>query len=569
MQPIDLAKLVNQVFKNDPESAKQITDKLTAGITEKQQLAIGILLKQTLQRLSDNGLISIDTQKAIVSAKKVLPGEFAQLYIQDRVQQHKISEALSQLQLQARPLTVETVRQWFSGQLIQAITYQPPQKGQATLLIHPSGFFEPRLLPSLTELTSKPASAASEMQSGPTSLSNTGSTGPANSSPETVKQLINKLFNQDLFRHALTVNIKTELPLQIGQQLLLQVNKSANEVSFQLKHSPRESHIISQYINQLTSKQQAIPALLASLQEINNQKSSQTFSPFTEKFIAQVNKVIQQFPAMSDLNNARQVRNAIHNSGYFYENKMLNMVKTNSTEAVNQPDFKASLLQLITMIKTNEAITIPRSHSIESNLYKAIAQQSLLTPEPGQVRNFELPSRLFHAQVQTPVVEPNLFQLNNLILLQNRLLDQLEGVISRIILTQLHSREGGEQQFLNFEIPFRHNDQQELLQLKIREEYRQKEAKKGNKIWTVNLAFNLQSLGAIRIYITMDKKELSIQFWTEKKASQALFHRYFHILNERLSSAGFNINQLIAYTGMPEKAREEQQHSHFIVDEKV
>ncbi|MCU7798813.1 MAG: flagellar hook-length control protein FliK, partial [gamma proteobacterium symbiont of Lucinoma myriamae] len=146
---------------------------------------------------------------------------------------------------------------------------------------------------------------------------------------------------------------------------------------------------------------------------------------------------------------------------------------------------------------------------------------------------------------------------------------QLEGVLSRIIITQLHTREGGDQSFINFEVPFRHNDQLEVLQLKIREKLQEKEALEGNKIWTVNMAFHLKTLGGIRIYITLDKQELAMQFWTEEKASQRLLQHYFPLLSERLVEAGFSISQLSAFHGIPEDAENEQSKSQFIIDERV
>ena len=89
---------------------------------------------------------------------------------------------------------------------------------------------------------------------------------------------------------------------------------------------------------------------------------------------------------------------------------------------------------------------------------------------------------------------------------------------------------GSEQAQLNFEIPFRNNDQQEVLQLKIREQFKDEEAQKGNKIWTVNMAFHLPSLGGIRIYITLDKEDLAIQFWTEEKNCQQLLQQFFPLI---------------------------------------
>lgn len=537
MQPIDPSKLSAEISKSDAEVSKEISNKLASAVTDKQRLAIGLLLKQTLQQMSENGLLSVDTQKAVISARKILPGEFTQLYIQDRIKQHKVAETLSNQLLKPPLLTTETTRQWFSGQIIPSIVYQPASNGLASLLLSKSGQFSSKVL---SQIPVQPLTPASE-------------------------KALAKLFANDLLKQSQRVNIKTDLPLQTGQQLLLQINKSAGEISFQLNHSPRESHFVSQYLNQFAAKQQALPQLLASLQQIATQ-GSESSRFFTPKFQQQVDKVLQQFPPLSQLSTATDIRTGLQNSGLFLENKILN---ASLSSQVLSSDLKVALSQLIALIKHNEAILLPKQMSGESHLYQTIAHETNITNLLKSVPLFDLPGRVLHAQVQPPVTDFNLLQLNNPVLLQNRILDQLEGVLSRIMFTQLQSREGGEQQMLNFEIPFRHNDQQEILQLKIRQEFKEHEAEKGNKIWTVNLAFHLPSLGGIRIYITMDKQDLAIQFWTEEKSSQKLFQQFFHLLNERLQAGGFTVSQLNVFHGMPESAEQEQKSNQFIIDERV
>lgn len=566
MDPIDLSKLsaeINKV-KSDSNSglnkdnsskdisSKEINSKLTSALAEKQRLAIGLLLKQTLQNLSNEGLLSVNTQKAILSAKNILPGEFTQLYIQERVQQHKLAETFATQQLKPAQLTIGTVNQWFSGQLIQSIVYQGPKNGTASLLVNNTGQFSSALLSQLT-------------------LSQSGVSQPS------LSQLSDKLINNDIIKHSQIVQIKTNLALEPGQQLLLQVNKHLSEVSFELKHSPKESNLISQYINQLVTRQQALPQLIASLKEIATQ-TSQANTFFTPQFKAQVESVLQQFPQLSQLSTGKEVKNAVQNSGLYLESKILNSSITPQTANIKFPavnthisdtDLKAGLSRLVTLINNNEALLLPKLLTTESSFYKNIAFDSLIKSQVHASTFFDLPNNISHAQVQKPVLDSNLFQLNNHLLLQSRILDQLEGVLSRIVVSQLQTREGGEQSFLNVEIPFRHNDQQEILQLKIREAFKENEAEHGNKVWTVNLAFDLKSLGGIRIYITLDKDALAIQFWTENRASQQLFEKYFSLLSERLTESGFTISQLTAFHGIPEEAQKEQANSQFIIDERV
>jgi hypothetical protein len=392
------------------------------------------------------------------------------------------------------------------------------------------------------------------------------------------------------------VQIKTNLTIEPGQQLLLQVNKNSSGVSFELKHTPKESNIISQYINQLVTRQQALPQLIASLKEVASQ-TNQANTFFTPNFKAQVESVLQQFPQLSQLSTGKEVKNAVQNSGLYLESKLRNPSSPPSTintttQAVNRQlqniqanstpiqtpvinplnltaDLKAGLSRLVALIRNNEAIYIPKHLTAESSVYKNIAFDGLIKSQEQSTTFFNLPGNLTHAQVQKPVLDSNLLLLNNHLLFQNRVLDQLEGVISRIVVTQLQSRESSDQSFLNVEIPFRHNDQQEVMQLKIREEFKEKEAEQGNKIWTVNLAFDLDTLGGIRIYITLDKKDLAIQFWTEKVESQKLFQKYFSLLSERLTDSDFTLSQLTAFHGMPEEAEKEQAQSQFIIVERV
>ena len=395
--------------------------------------------------------------------------------------------------------------------------------------------------------------------------------------------LANTPINNKIIQQSQLVQVKTDLPLQPGQQLLLHVDKKAGEVSFQIQHSPMESHKISQQINQHSLKQQALPQLLASLKEISTQ-INQTNTSFTPQFIKQVDKLIQQFPQLSDLSSVKEIKNVITNSGQFLEKKLfisviqsMNLsdskskpITNSSINQLSQADLKSNLAQLVAMIQKNEALVLPKSLLSDSALYKSIEQKTRFNPGTNFTQAFDLPNKVVHAQVQTPAPDSNLSQLTSLLILQNKILAQLDGVLSRIIATQLTTRESRTEQVqINIEIPFRNNDQQEVLQLKIREEKKQSEAEKGNKIWTANMAFHLPSLGGIRIYITLDKQDLAMQFWTEEKNTQQLFQQYFSLLTERLYEAGFNISQLSVFHGIPDAAQKEQKSSTFIVDERV
>ncbi len=528
MQPINLAKLSAKTTTAKSESPSVPADN---AVSEKQRQAIGLLLKQTVQNLLSDGLQSIDSSKAMLNAKNILPGEFTQLYIQSRVEQHKLTEILAAQLLKPAVLTTSTVNQWFSGQLIQSIVYQGTENGMATLLVSQTGRYNPDILLQLNKQT----------------------------------------INNDIIRLSQSVQIKTQLELHSGQQLLLQIEKSATEIAFKLNHAPQESQRVSQYINQFSTRQQALPQLLASLNTIMTQ-SNQSSQVFSAAFREQVVRTIEQFPSLEKLTGAENFKQAVKSSGTYLESILRqsadNQKNTPLTQTISN-DLKAALNQLVTLIKNNEALVYPKTGTSEQSLYKNFTLDSLIKAPTHSSRLFDLPAQAIHAQVQKAVIDTSLFQLNNHLLIQTRILDQLEGVLSRIVVNQLQTREGSDQSYLNFEIPFRHNEQQEVLQLKIRQQLAETRAEQGHKIWTVNLAFELPSLGGIRIYITMDERDLAIQFWTEEKTSQQLFQQYFQLLNERLLDAGFSVSQLAAFHGLPEAAEQELNNGNFIIDEQV
>ncbi len=549
MQPINLSRLaaklskLSSVSNHQPDMAKieHGSENIPSPATiDKQHAAIALLLKQTLENLKSDGLLSINTQKALANAKNNLPEALNQLLIQDRIEQQKLAKLLASQVIKPEPLTQGTLNKWFTGQLIQSIVYQASENNQALLLVSKSGHFSVNSLPVNND---------------------------------------NKALGNDLIKQSQLVSIKTDLDLKMGQQLILSVNKeNTSDISFSLKHPPSESNLISQLISKLETKQTPLPQLLASLKDISNHKN-QAITVFTPEVIKQVDKIVQQFPQLSQLSSATDIKTALQNSGLFLESKTFNtiiqqiitkqsMATTPTNNSFLLSDLKANLLQLKMLIENNQAIIPKHLSLVEANVYRNMTIDSPISQlDIGHL--FALPAKLKHAQVHPPVQTQNLFQLNSHLLIQARLMEQVESSLSRIVVNQLQTRESSEQSFINFEFPFRNNDQSEVLQLKIREERQEKEAQKGHKIWTVNLAFHLQSLGNIRIYITLDDNDLAIQFWTEEKSSQQLFSQYFHLLSERLNNAGFTLSQLVAFHGMPEEAQQEQSKSHFIVDEHV
>ena len=153
MHPIDPSKITSEVKKSDSETGKEIDNKVNSAAIHKARLAIGQILKQTLPELTQQGLQSVNAQKAVLSAKQILPGAYTQAYIENKVvQQHQMAADIKTAQTPVPPpaLTHGTVRQWIAGQFIQALVYQQTQNGVSGLLVNARWQFDQQSLAQIS-----------------------------------------------------------------------------------------------------------------------------------------------------------------------------------------------------------------------------------------------------------------------------------------------------------------------------------------------------------------------------------------------------------------------------------
>jgi len=148
MSSIDPSQTAAEVKKAEISTRQEMDQQISSTAVNKERALISQLLKQTLSRLTENGLLSVNIQKALLTAKQILPGEFTQLYIQNKVIQHKQGDQISSLL--PKELTLGTIRQWTTGQLIQSVVYQQTQNNLASLLVNSSGQFDAKLLSQIT-----------------------------------------------------------------------------------------------------------------------------------------------------------------------------------------------------------------------------------------------------------------------------------------------------------------------------------------------------------------------------------------------------------------------------------
>ena len=173
---------------------------------------------------------------------------------------------------------------------------------------------------------------------------------------------------------------------------------------------------------------------------------------------------------------------------------------------------------------------------------------------PRVPTNFPLPSRTLASSEGSDDLET--------------LLKLAAGAISRL---QSHQLGGLEQTRMNadgtqvttwqLEIPMRHAHDIVPLQVKVqredppeREEAQDaaaSEVKEKEKLWRVELAFDLEPLGPLQVQAQLVAGSLSSQMWAEREGAAELISRELDSLRTRLVACGLNVKELACNRGVP------------------
>jgi hypothetical protein len=135
---------------------------------------------------------------------------------------------------------------------------------------------------------------------------------------------------------------------------------------------------------------------------------------------------------------------------------------------------------------------------------------------------------------------------------------QVEGALSRIQYNQLNSLPGEDpnRQAWQLDLPFRNGEHLGALRLRIQEEKHAKALAHEGSTWRVDLAFELEPLGPIRVRIGLQGETVSSIFWAEKPETVDLLERRMRELEQGLERVGLDIGRLSAHRGRPPAEQE-------------
>jgi hypothetical protein len=348
-----------------------------------------------------------------------------------------------------------------------------------------------------------------------------------------------------------SLSIESPQPLSPGALLSAQVQGSQS-LNFVPLPNNLDQLAVTQQLTTQQNRQGSLDVLINALRNI-----PATSATVSAPLQASIQQLLADLPDIEQMTNPRGVAQAINASGLFMEAKLLT-----GLNPMAMPDMKANLMQLIAQLLPGLPANASYDAAAASNmltrtmpgvLRSALGTMGLVAPPPLPV-HFPLPSRAVKGGKEDDL---------------EILLKLAAAAVSRVQSHQLGSleqtrtnAEGNQLNTWQLEIPMRNGQDIVPMQVKVqREDTPEKDnnpEKDENepkaaqeKLWRIDLAFDLAPLGALQVQAQLLRGKLSSQLWAERADSADLIGRELGYLRERLIASGLEVGELECSHGAP------------------
>ncbi|WP_296259218.1 MULTISPECIES: flagellar hook-length control protein FliK [unclassified Pseudomonas] len=376
--------------------------------------------------------------------------------------------------------------------------------------------------------------------------------------PTTYRSIV-MLLNTALAGSSLTLD--SPQPLRVGSLLSAQVQGS-QALNFVAMPNRLDELALAQQLSTQQSRQGSLQGLLTALQNLPPPPSGAStgdVDSLPPSLRASIDQLFADLPDLEQMTTAKGVAQALNASGLFMESRLL--AGQNPTLV---PDMKANLLrviaQLLPGLPDNVSYDAAAAANTLARAMPSVIRNALgtlgLVAAPSVPINFPLPSRA----LGNPESKDDL----------ETLLKLAAGAISRL---QSHQLGGLEQTRTNadgtqvttwqLEIPMRNAHDIVPLQVKLqREDAPEQEdtpqtpspevkEKEKEKLWRVELAFDLEPLGPLQVQAQLIGGSLSSQMWAQREGAAELISAELDNLRARLVACGLNVKDLACNRGIP------------------
>ncbi|MCP4041039.1 MAG: flagellar hook-length control protein FliK [Gammaproteobacteria bacterium] len=334
---------------------------------------------------------------------------------------------------------------------------------------------------------------------------------------------------------------ETNLPLRSGQTFSVRVeNQGQNTLLRIMDQMPAKPDVQAQAMRTALPRQTPLPPLLANLSQLA-QKPGHTPNQPAQSWLFLARAIFQALPEIRTIARAEGLKQAVTESGTFFESRVAAAVK--GAETFPTRDLKGSLLRLVSLLTDTSA-------GQEKTLTTGNQQAPPLKGSPPQPQRTVPPTLVENMPLEKAAIE---------------LRAQIEGSLSRIQLNQLNSLPAGEgtNTALYLEIPVRQQNGTDVWSVCIEQDSSGKGGDQGDD-WVVTLAFALDKLGPISARITWRDEKISAYFLAEQEATATRLREHTRELNNQLVEAGLTVDEIICHQGTPPQPTSPTEATHIL-----
>ncbi len=285
-----------------------------------------------------------------------------------------------------------------------------------------------------------------------------------------------------------------------------------------------------------------------------------------------VKQVLNNLPTPKTIEGGPGIKEALRTIGLFLENNV-------QQQQANRPislerDIKGNLLRLLRELNGSRGentaplpnrsrelttptllsapTTAPGGNAI-TQVTKPLATPPLPTGANPTTYGLATPppfkSTPAHPQ---PRVPPTLNTSSPLEMVVNNLIEQVEGALSRLRLTQLGHLPTDQSQGTSWlmELPIRRENGVDLIQLRLDQESTHGDRPKGNG-WVVTLAFSFEELGPVYARISLVGKRVNAALNAERASTTKLISEHLSTLTSSFVQSGLEVGKVHCRQGKP------------------
>ena len=347
-----------------------------------------------------------------------------------------------------------------------------------------------------------------------------------------------------LKNNQLQAQVKSPLPLELGQTVKVEVMNTGNKPQLQIISPTATQLQLQQSLRSLWSQQMPLDQTLNSLSKlIENPLNGKTLPSPVNKLLGQLFAALPDAKTLSNLDGLKQT---LQNSGMFLENKLARTVLSGQVEPrYLDRDLKALTLRLVLLLREYTLSSTPQNRTPSASqpaqqLYPAILLEALF-------------KRISKQQVTTSNVtgKTNSDALEQQLSLLRELLRGSESTLARQQLNQLNNSSAtDENKAWGFEIPLNNGKEISLFKLKIHSEQDQQQTENNKKRWQITINLTLPEMGPLQAQLTLQGNRLTAHLWSHHPT---LFEEHIEKLQQRLIKHGLEVDEINFHQGLPKQ----------------